>query len=180
MSEPHVGVKTPSAEPTPGGEHQPTVIYRHLGTEVAPDCEPDCNWQVEMHADRGFPVGLAWVLAPAPGAEPTSETRPQIKFVLVVDDERRQGIATRLIEACRERWPTIQLSPPISAAGAGLYRKLRPPPRAEDWFNEDFIRRQLAAGVTREELDQLARRIDDQMSGGLIGGDEPVSPGSSE
>jgi GNAT superfamily N-acetyltransferase len=90
---------------------RPTVVYRHLGDEVAPDCEPNWNRQVVIHAGRGFPVGLAWVLAPPPGA------RPQIKFLLVADAERRKGIATRLIEASCERWPDAELSPPISAPG---------------------------------------------------------------
>jgi hypothetical protein len=30
--------------------------------------------------------------------------------VLVLDDYRREGIATHLIEACRQQWPDIQWS----------------------------------------------------------------------
>jgi GNAT superfamily N-acetyltransferase len=142
---------------------------------VAADCEPGWNWQVEIHAGRGFPVGLAWVIAPPLAAAP-SGARPQIKFVMVADDERGKGIATRLIEACRERWPDAELSPPVSATGARLYRKIVPPPRAEDEFNEHFIRRQLAAGVTREALDQMAREAYDQMLDELIAGEAAERP----
>jgi len=145
-------------EPTAGGNQQSNIIFRHLGTQVGPDCEPDWNWQVELHGSRGFPVGLAWVCTPPPGVVPAADVRTLIKFVLVVDDARNQGVASRLVEACRGRWPGAELSLPISAAGARLYRKFVPPPRAEDQFNKAFIRRQLAAGVTREELDQMARQ----------------------
>jgi len=145
-------------EPTAGGNQQSNIVFRHLGTQMGSDCEPDWNWQVELHVGRGFPVGLAWVCTPPPGVVPAADVRTLIKFVLVVDDARNEGVASRLIEACRGRWPDAKLSLPISAAGARLYRKFVPPPRAEDMYNEDFIQAQLAAGVPRETLDQMARQ----------------------
>lgn len=64
----------------------------------------------------------------------------------VTSGARRESIATRVIAACRER-----------CRGCPAGRKFVPSPRAEDGFNEQFIHRQLTAGVIREELDQLAR-----------------------
>ena len=61
------------------------------------------------------------------------------------------------------------LTPPVSAAGSGLYRKFTPPATAADMFNADFIARQLAAGVTLEELDRLAR----EQNEALISGPSP-------
>jgi hypothetical protein len=81
-----------------------------------------------------------------------------VKFVLVVDDFRRQGIATRLILACRERWPDLQLSLPISKVGLALYRKLQTPPTPEEWSNQRFITQFLEEGGTREQLEELARK----------------------
>jgi GNAT superfamily N-acetyltransferase len=139
------------------------VIFRNLGDNVPPDCQQHCNWQVECHEGRGFPSGLAWVLVPPDGPGQNTETkqggslRPLVKFVLVTDDARRRGIGSRLIEACRERWPDLVLSAPISEAGLGLYRKLQPPV-PEDVFNAAFIEQFLAAGGTRELLEQLARK----------------------
>lgn len=141
--------------------HQPEqhVIFRHLGSTVPPDCAPDWNWQVEVHEGRGFPVGFAWVVAPPPGTTeppPGWEARPTIKFVLVADDARRRGIATRLVEACRQRWPGAELSLPISPAGEALYRKVSPRVAPEDVFNKDFIASRLAAGASRTDLERLA------------------------
>jgi hypothetical protein len=59
---------------------------------------------VEFDADRGFPVGLAWV------QNWVASDFCMLIAILVFDDVRRQGIATALVEACRERWPNIELS----------------------------------------------------------------------
>jgi hypothetical protein len=83
------------------------IIFRNLGENVAPDCAPGCNWQVEYHVDtRGFPSGLAWVLADAEssktGKHAAKINRPEVKFVLVADDSRRQGIAKGIITVVTE------------------------------------------------------------------------------
>src|SRR5689334_10796146 len=107
------------------------IIFRNLGESVPP---LDCNWQVEYHEGRGFPSGIAWVLA-------AKGSRAVVTFVLVVDDCRRRGIATRLIEECRKRWPDLNLTGPTSSTGLALYRKLQPPAAPENYFNAGFIRR---------------------------------------
>jgi hypothetical protein len=43
-----------------------------------------------------------------------------IKFVLVADDSRERGVATRLVEACRERWPGAGLTPAVTRSGSIL------------------------------------------------------------
>lgn len=161
------------------------IIYRHLGTQAPADCTPGWCWQVEFHEGRGFPSGVAWVAAPPPDMTeppPGWDARPRIEFVLVADDARRRGIATRLIEACRERWPDARLSLPISPAGLALYKKVRPRPAPESVFGPEFIAAQRAAGVTRRELERLALEHDDQLASGLVdldaGGGRPGRGGT--
>src|SRR5262249_42606636 len=116
---------------------------------------------VELHQGLGFPLGIAWVLAPpAPPKgkrRPRGAPRPYLKYILVADEYRREGIATRLIEACRQRWPDLSLTSPVCRAGMSLYRRFQAPRSPEDTFSRSFIQRFLKKGGTREQLEQRAR-----------------------
>jgi hypothetical protein len=97
----------------------PEVVFRQLD---GPYWEPAAIWQVELHigSDIGYPAGLAWVWE-----KPNTIVMVRLEFVLVPDHFRRRGFATRLIEACRERWPDLVLSGPISEEGAALRESLQ-------------------------------------------------------
>jgi hypothetical protein len=139
------------------------ILFRHLGDNVPPGCTPRLNWQVEYygHHNRGFPIGLAWVVAPPPG-EPWPKgfhPVPWVKFVLVVDDERRRGIATKLVQAIRQRWPGAMLTDGISAAGEALVQKLDSRPEPSDCFTPEGIKQMRAEGFTDGEIQQLAEQL---------------------
>jgi hypothetical protein len=96
-------------------------LFRNPGDNVHPDAAPNCNWQGEYYDDdhyRGMPLASAWVLVLPDGYH------PWLNFVLVVDDERGKGLATKLVLACLHRWPNMKLSDGISEAGKALYRKI--------------------------------------------------------
>jgi GNAT superfamily N-acetyltransferase len=136
------------------------IIFRPWGQIVPRGGLPDHTWQVEYHEGLGVPLGVAWVLAPPASPKgkkrPGGAFKPYLKFVLVSDEYRREGIATRLIEACRERWPDLSLTRPVSRAGLALYRRFQSPRPPEDTFTKRFIKRFLQGGGTREQLEQLA------------------------
>jgi GNAT superfamily N-acetyltransferase len=54
------------------------------------------------------------------GDKDQSLSRVCVKFVFVMDDARRKGIATKLIKACQKRWPGILLTEGVSVAGEAL------------------------------------------------------------
>ena len=76
------------------------------------------HWRVEWWSGerRMFPVATAYVVV-IPGAA-------QVNFVFVVDEYRGQGIACKLLEACRSRWPGIGFTVGVNAAGDALVRKV--------------------------------------------------------
>jgi len=76
------------------------------------------HWRVEWWSDDGrmFPGATAYVVV-TPGAS-------LVKFVFVVDEYRGQGIASKLLEACRSRWPGIDFTVGMNAAGDALLRKV--------------------------------------------------------
>src|SRR5438132_13160243 len=112
------------------GRARSKVVFVNL--ESATPGVPGANWQAS-HYEPGhaFPTGVAWLLAPPPGmpvaADPVGP-RPIILYVLVGDEFRRRGVTARLVRACRRRWPSVELSGPVSAGGAALCRKFRPRP----------------------------------------------------
>jgi len=80
---------------------------------------PDIMWYVEYWDDddcSDFPVGTAYVWEYQDG----DERKAELCFVLTADQERRKGIATKLLNECEERWPGIQFTEPISKAGEAL------------------------------------------------------------
>ena len=56
-----------------------------------------------------FPVAVAWISC--------YPHHTILYFILVPDHLRRQGYATALIKACRERWPELYLTDAISESG---------------------------------------------------------------
>lgn len=70
------------------------------------------------HDDTGAPWGVCWV------GEYPEPVRPCLWYVLVPDPFRRQGIATALIAAARERWPNIFITEGVTPAGEGLVASL--------------------------------------------------------
>ena len=137
------------------------IIFRPWGQIVLRGCLPDHTWQVEYHEGLGVPLGVAWVLAPPASLKgkrrPGGAFKPYLKFVLVSDEYRREGIATRLVVACRERWPDLSLTRPVSRAGMALYRKFQGLRSPEDTFSRSYITRFFKKGGTREQLEQRAR-----------------------
>lgn len=111
------------------------IICRNLGDNVPEDVwRAHWKWQAEYHPPssqaRGFPLAIAWIC----GAPPSGEQKAEgdwtwLDYLFVVDDERRKGIATMLVEACQRRWPDIRLSPAISDGGEALLRKFGQKPR---------------------------------------------------
>jgi GNAT superfamily N-acetyltransferase len=70
--------------------------------------------------DTGAPWGICWV-SHYPD-EPGIWTI--LWYVLVADPYRRLGIATALIAAARERWPSIQITEGVTEAGEAVYESL--------------------------------------------------------
>lgn len=69
-------------------------------------------WHIEYYAEEGsvFPVGTAYVETPF-------SSPPRVNFLLVADQWRSRGIASRLLAACVEKWPDLIFSDPISRNG---------------------------------------------------------------
>lgn len=147
-----------AARPRPDGE---LIVFRHLGDQVGPDCKPGWWWVVEAYDDRPFPVGQAWVMVVPQDLPARAKyvTTPQIYYVLVSDDSRRKGVATRLVLAIRERWPGGELTPPISKAGQALCDKLDGPLEPEDVYSPQAITRMRAEGMSRADIRKLARGL---------------------
>lgn len=79
-------------------------------------------WQVEWFPEHhpyrttDFPAGLAFVMAmPGQGA--------QLNFIFVADQWRRQGGASAMIAACRQRWPGLMFTHGMGPEGEGLLAK---------------------------------------------------------
>lgn len=59
--------------------------------------------QVEFWPDKdeaGVPLGLAWVMD-------TPSLGSYVLYMFVLDEYRRQGVATKLLEYCKRKWPDI-------------------------------------------------------------------------
>ena len=69
-------------------------------------------WHVEFYVEESsvFPVGTAYVECPLGGP-------PRMNFMVVADQWRSRGIASRLMAACVEKWPKLEFSKPISIPG---------------------------------------------------------------
>jgi GNAT superfamily N-acetyltransferase len=129
------------------------ILFRNLGDNVPAGWVAGSAWQIEYYpdaGDRGFPQGVAWV-------KDLGEAGTFITYVLVADDKRRQGIATKLIRACRERWPGLWLTEVCSEAGTALVKKLE---LQGSIFGENFPPKQGFAGMDVDRhrgIDRLPR-----------------------
>jgi GNAT superfamily N-acetyltransferase len=130
------------------------IRFRDLGDNVPP--MDDCRWQVDAWDGHGrcYPVGLAWL---TDGAE-EEIGRAYLLAILVWDPCRGQGVATAIIEACKERWPDLHLSRPISRAGYGLYLKTAPEFPPDECISWEKIESYLVHGLSREEVKKIARK----------------------
>lgn len=100
------------------------ILFRQLNDNIPEDWVPGLHWQVEHHDDEydmAFPTGIAWVSAHTPEGE---EPFVYLDFLLVPDMYRREGIATEIVKACKERWPTIDLGEAISEEGEAFLNSL--------------------------------------------------------
>lgn len=136
------------------------ILFRNLGDNVPPGWARGVNWQVEYHPgdngqDRGFPLGLAWVVEAKRSPEWPYDAI--VKFVFVVDDERQKGIGTELLKAIRQRWPQALLTGPISKAGEHLLNKFEETPDPLTVFTPEAIERMRAAGHGEEAIRQLVQ-----------------------
>ena len=124
---------TPAGSPGSGrnpaapGADAPTagvglIAFRAMNDDIPDEWEPGIHWQIEFDPDDfevGAPLGLAWV-----SVYPTFTF---LDFVLVRDSERRRGIASALVAACRGRWPGLQGLDPddaVSEAGEAFLKSL--------------------------------------------------------
>ena len=78
------------------------------------------QWYVEAYSDEGhmFPVGMAFVIV--------WKRHAQLNFIFVSDEWRRQGFATRIVEACMARWPRFTMTTGMNPAGQALHAKFNP------------------------------------------------------
>lgn len=84
--------------------------FRRLDDPIPDDWHPGVHWLVEAYPtdhECSHPVGQCWVSDPSI-LKPVNwegEGYPAtVDFILVEDRYRRQGVATTLLKACRERW----------------------------------------------------------------------------
>lgn len=98
------------------------IILRPMGKQVPTYLLKDGRWQVEYWnaKEQGYPAGVAWCYV--------CEMSQVLEYILVSDKERRAGVATRLVKACRKRWPRILLTSAISKGGSVLLKHLNLPP----------------------------------------------------
>lgn len=95
------------------------IIFRRIMRDSPPHWRPKAHWYVEFHdvaADRGFPSGIAFISVFFGCA--------YLNYIFVVDQERRRGCATALLEACLKKWPSLALGEGVSRAGRRLLRKV--------------------------------------------------------
>ena len=93
------------------------IIFRQINDNLPRYWQPGENWFVEYHArDSGYPLGMAVVHVPPAGCD---RPDPIMNYLFVCDHVRRRGIGSRIIVACEERWPGIEMSS-VTDAGNDL------------------------------------------------------------
>lgn len=93
-------------------------------------CTPPGRWglfsEAKLYDATGFavmPLATAYIRHSLPG--------PTVEFILVPDQCRRQGYATKLLEYCFQQWPDLQLTDGINEAGEALVAKFQKEEGAE-------------------------------------------------
>lgn len=76
------------------------VLFRRLDAPVASWSKPGIRWAVEYwRKEMAYPIAQAWVVM---------DYGPYIDWLFVMDEYRRQGIGTALLEAITARWPDVE------------------------------------------------------------------------
>lgn len=95
------------------------ITFREVNDDLPDGWLPALHWYVEFWPDDfepSYPWGTAYVVI--------SPMTQVIEYLCVQDQHRRKGIATRLVEACEQRWPAIVTTDAISEPGEAFLRKL--------------------------------------------------------
>lgn len=99
------------------------ILFRQLNDNIPNGWLSGLHWQVEHHDDDydlSFPTGIAWIS----DFTPWKKQLVILDFLLIPDMYRREGIATEIVLACKERWPTIDLGEAISEEGEAFLNSL--------------------------------------------------------
>jgi len=105
------------------------IDFRHIVPSFRKS-EPFKEWHVEYYNEDEntmFPVGTAYVVI--------LETTVQLNFILVADQWRRRGIGRQLVEACRKRWPNIQLTIAMEFESSKSFFEAVAGPHEKEWLN---------------------------------------------
>lgn len=96
-------------------ERRYDIVFRNVGNDCGPACGPELYdyWHVEAYDfERSWPLGIAFV---ADGTKSSSGTETaallcfRLDYLFVIDEYRRQGVGTALLNAVKERWPSMCL-----------------------------------------------------------------------
>lgn len=110
------------------------VIYRVVDGPL--DWAEYNRWQVELHrvgSELQYPAALAWVTEWG-----SNRHFGDVEFILVPDNLRGRGYATRLLAACRKKWQKVVLTVAISEGGEALDRIMMERPPCPDDCNLIF------------------------------------------
>lgn len=92
------------------------IILRQLFDPMPSGWKAGLHWVVEAYefGMEQTPVGLCWVTDTIENLPPERRHEavfaPFVDTILVSDFWRRRGIAAALLDACRTRWPNLELS----------------------------------------------------------------------
>lgn len=103
------------------------IHFRPIEGPTRIDFRAQTRWMVEFYKGSfPAPVGIAWVTHdPSMKAKGAWDSTALLEFVLVADQHRETGIASRLVQACLERWPDLDLGAAISEEGDALLASVR-------------------------------------------------------
>ena len=108
------------------------IVFRSVGNGCGPACAPELYdyWYVEAYDfERSWPIGIAFVAdgtksSSAPEATPLLCFR--LDYLFVIDEYRRQGVGTALLEAVKKRWPNMYLDA-ATEKGERFLQRVAPP-----------------------------------------------------
>ncbi len=108
-------------------EQQLEFVFRQLFDPMPRSWRAGMYWQVEAHpeGEHSCPVGLCWVVDTSiilPPERKHEAYSPIVDFLFVLDSYRRAGVATALIDACRQRWPDLELTGTVSPEGEAFLK----------------------------------------------------------